>query len=113
MRLCREVDENPSISHKRPWLDQLALPLAIHRLGWTFTCLSEQWNYPAHLRTMPHDMRTSPFVVHYHHAEVIAHAPSLLSHVQMLAGTYSALGAVLRTFPHWTHLLAPAPLDSP
>jgi hypothetical protein len=44
---CRRIDSNPSIPNKRPWLDQIALPVAVSYLGIDYTYLNEQFNYPS------------------------------------------------------------------
>lgn len=49
---ARAIEKQTEITNKRPWLDQIALPIAAVRLGVGFHCLTEHFNFPAHLKPL-------------------------------------------------------------
>lgn len=103
--LARELDADPAVPDKRPWLDQIALPLAVAKLGLETDCLDERYNFPAHLR--PLDAQCLPFLCHYHTPRVLRGEPAAHALVLELAGRHPALAAALQARPEWAALLAP------
>lgn len=103
---CCVIDANPAIDNKRPWLDQLGLPVAITQLGLDARGLDERFNFPAHLRPLPEDL---PFVVHYHAPEVIGREPALKSLVAALR-TPELDDALQRQGGAWAELTRPPSL---
>lgn len=61
------------IGERYPWLDQIALPLAMARQD-SWRGLDESWNFPAHLRALG---TASVNICHYHHPGVILREPRL------------------------------------
>ncbi|WP_460273687.1 hypothetical protein [Celeribacter sp. ULVN23_4] len=59
-----EIDHHLDIPNKRPWLDQIALPVAIARSGEGFECLPERYNFSLNRRDFPLQEPTS--LIHYH-----------------------------------------------
>nr|WP_319251261.1 hypothetical protein [uncultured Celeribacter sp.] len=59
-----EIDHHLDIPNKRPWLDQIALPLAMARSGEGFEVLPERYNFSLYRRKMPLDAPTA--LIHYH-----------------------------------------------
>jgi hypothetical protein len=53
------IDRDPDIQNKRPWLDQIALPIAVTRLGLPHHFLDETFNHPG-------DASVLPQFCHYH-----------------------------------------------
>ena len=100
---CKRIDADIEILNKRPWLDQIALPVAVQKLGLAYNCLDESYNYPAHLK--PIDAKRLPCFCHYHFPEVIRREPLLNALVQELAGQYSAIGQIMAAHPQWAVLL--------
>src|SRR5262249_26284584 len=69
-RICREIDADPRIGNKRPWLDQIALPVAARALGLSYALLDDRFNYPVHLgRIAPCSL---PYFAHYHRPRFVA-----------------------------------------
>jgi len=68
MRLAIEVDRLP-LKIPRPWLDQLALPIVVARLGLEVSFLNEQLNYPLNLRLVTGE---DTVLCHYHDFETLA-----------------------------------------
>jgi hypothetical protein len=58
------IDHCDAFENKRPWLDQIALPVAIARSGLDWEVLPEKLNYSLFRRKMPLAHETT--VVHYH-----------------------------------------------
>ncbi len=104
---CRIIDADTSISHKRPWLDQIALPVVITRLNLTHYCLDERFNYPAHLKPLS----KNTFFCHYHYPVVIRREPVLNKLVNQLVDRYPALKTLLETDAQWATLLRPPVLQ--
>ncbi|OQW94159.1 MAG: hypothetical protein BWK79_07330 [Beggiatoa sp. IS2] len=106
---CQLIDAEPSIPNKRPWLDQIALPIAVARLNLSYRCLDERHNYPLHLKPLP---TTLPYFCHYHWPTVIRREPILNQLVKKLVYDYPPLRSLLLTTPEWANLLEPYHLHS-
>lgn len=81
------IDADPEINNKRPWLDQIALPVAAHSLKIQVDCLDEGFNYPAHLKLLDPDR--PPYFCHYHNADIILREPALRSLITALKTQFS------------------------
>lgn len=44
LETSRQIDRNEQVSGRRPWLDQIALPIAMVRAGLSMHLLSKDWN---------------------------------------------------------------------
>lgn len=84
---ARKIDHEVGVASKRPWLDQIALPVTLRRFGLAYRLIDEAANYSiSNGRALPDPF--SPKILHYHRArflrdwagsaEVIAHALALL-----------------------------------
>jgi len=100
---CKRIDADPEIPDKRPWLDQIALPVAVQKKGFACDCLDESYNYPAHLK--PLNIKRLPYFCHYHFPAVIRREPALNALVQALAAQYPAICQALEAQPEWAVLL--------
>jgi hypothetical protein len=98
---CRRIDAMADVNPRRPWLDQIALPLAAARLGLVTRSLGDSWNYPAHIKPLLGE----PALVHYHQPTVIAREPGLVAHVGRLLLHYPELTAVLQADAAWVPVL--------
>ena len=98
---CRRIDAMADVNPRRPWLDQIALPLAAARLGLVTRSLGDSWNYPAHIRPLLGE----PALVHYHQPAVVAREPGLVTHVGQLLLRYPQLTAVLQADAAWVSVL--------
>lgn len=86
------LDEDLSFEVKRPWLDQLAIPLVLKKHDVMVINLDESYNYPGHLKDLP---KTLPEIIHYHQPNIIAQDQRLIKFVIKL----------LNKFPGLTHHL--------
>ncbi len=105
---CQKIDAEPSITNKRPWLEQIALPVAMAQLNLAHQCLDERFNYPAHLKPLPQSL---PVLCHYHWPPIIRREPRLNQLVVELAEAYPLLKAMLLDSPEWAQLLKPYTLQ--
>jgi hypothetical protein len=101
---CRRIDAEVSITNKYPWLDQLALPVAIARLNLTVNVLDDRFNYPVHVAALPKEL---PFFCHYHESSWIRGEPRLNQLVSELANTYPTVKKRLLSSPRWAYFLEP------
>jgi hypothetical protein len=64
------------IAKKRPWLDQITLPLTLYREGFDWTVLPDAYNYSISGRSNERQILKSR-MVHYHRAVYLAQVPKL------------------------------------
>ncbi|MED5610383.1 sulfotransferase [Pseudomonas sp. JH-2] len=95
LRVAKRLVEEPGLEHKWPWLDQLALPLALVQLQKRIRSLDERYNFPLHLKPLGKSGR-GPFFCHYHDLPVLAREPELLGDMQGLQQRFPELAEVLR-----------------
>jgi hypothetical protein len=104
LECCRRIDAMWGLPLKRPHLDQLALPVALRKLGLRYTCLQERHNYPVHLK--PIDPAAPPLLAHYHDARVLRREPLLVNMVRELSEEHPLLAARLAADPEYAPILA-------
>ena len=92
---ARRIDEDQRIRNKRPWLDQVALPVAFAELDWTVEPLGDAFNYPCHLTRIG---TFGPYFAHYHYPHVIAGEPKLAFRCADLLRRYPPLAGSLSRF---------------
>jgi hypothetical protein len=105
LECSKRIDRMWRLPLKRPHLDQLALPVAVRKLGLRYTCLPESYNYPVHLK--PIDPFAPPTIAHYHDATILRREPGLVALVRELCEEYPALEARLREDPEYAPMLHP------
>lgn len=66
LKVARELFNDSQVTNKFPWLDQIAIPIVINRLKLNLHLLSEDYNYPFHLRR---SLRSGIIFCHYHSLE--------------------------------------------
>lgn len=102
-RIARIIDRAEHIGDKYPWLDQVALPVAIERLGLSLQCLGECFNYPLHLKPLPQG--TLPFLCHYHWPGIIRREPRLGEVVRDLLHSHPGIAEVAARDTKWKEVL--------
>lgn len=100
---ARRIDANERVSNKRPWLDQIAIPVAFARLGWKVNELSTNFNYPCHLTPLDD---SPPYFAHYHWPSVILNSQPLLFRTKTLVNRHPLLRAILERDEDWSAVLA-------
>ena len=103
LEACRRIDAKWGIRLKRPHLDQIALPVAVHKLGLPYACLDEDYNFPAHLK--PIDPSRPPAFAHYHSPHVLRREPMLVELARELCDEHPVLAERLRADPEYAPLL--------
>jgi hypothetical protein len=84
-KISRNLDSDTQFYGKRPWLDQLALPLTIKKLKLSLICLNEIHNFPANIKLVEN---TNIQLTHYHRPELIARSPHLISIIKKISGAF-------------------------
>jgi len=70
-----DFDHRCAIAHKRPWLDQITLPLTMARFGYTAHVLDESWNHALSHRGSAIADTPDVHVLHYHRCMFLEAAP--------------------------------------
>lgn len=109
LTIAKQIDECETIQHKRPWLDQIALPVAARSMGYDFEVLSEDFNFPAHLRRL--ETHKMPKMCHYHSPEVIMQEPVLCKLVSNICHSFPLIKTLLRQYETWHAILLRADLE--
>lgn len=73
MQVAQEIDAAPEIPKKRPYLDQMSMPLAIRRAGLAWNILPDEqhWILGGRSRGEPLPADREIFTVHYRNLEVL------------------------------------------
>lgn len=98
---CLEIDAMHDVNPRRPWLDQIGLPLAAARLELPTRSLGETWNYPAHVKPV----QGAPCIVHYHVPAAVAREPALTAKVGQLLSRYPQVAMVVDADAAWQPVL--------
>lgn len=64
-----EFDWKAPIGGKRPWLDQITLPLTLKRFGFGYHVLGDVWNFS--ISNRPVEPEAEPRIAHYHRARFL------------------------------------------
>lgn len=104
---AQAIADLPLLREQRHWLDQVALPIAVHRRGLAYAALDERFNFPAHLKPLPESL---PFLCHYHWPRIVRREPALLGLVREIAGERPRIAATLRRHGAWAALVDTNPV---
>lgn len=105
---CRRIDAAELPMSRRPWLDQIALPVTVRRLGLPWAVLPELFNFPVH-RKSP-DASQPPVFCHYHSPEVLRREPMLVDLAAELMQEHAELASLAAHDEQWRPILRrPAP----
>jgi hypothetical protein len=69
-----DFDHTCAIAQKRPWLDQITLPLTLARFGFETKVLSESYNYSLSHRG-DYSQTPAAHILHYHRSRFLEQAP--------------------------------------
>ncbi len=90
---------------KGPFLDQVALPVAIARAGLDVKLLGSEDDSPAHLVPLP--LRSGPRLVHYHCPEIIRREKALDDELRACLNEQPVPRTLVGDDPAWRRLLQP------
>jgi len=99
---AKQIDRFEQIKNKRPWLDQIALPVTVKRLGWKSNQLNDDFNYPCHLQKL---VNSTPYFAHYHWPDVILESPVLFQHIKQLINRHPMLYRLMEKYNEWHGLV--------
>ncbi|MCY1213841.1 Sulfotransferase family protein [compost metagenome] len=94
LAIAQSIDGDEAVSHKMPWLDQLALPVALQVMGYRVKALDERFNFPLHLKPLQSDP-SLPMLCHYHDFGSLLRESKLLEHLKALMKSFQDLRDVL------------------
>lgn len=83
-----EFDFNAKIGGKRPWLDQITLPLTMKRFGYEYLVMSDQFNFSTKNRTFNNE---TPTLIHYHRDTNFVNWPDGRRSIEVLHSRLSSL----------------------
>lgn len=73
---AREIDFNCPVALKRPWLDQISLPVTLKRFGLEYNICPDEFNYAISARAYIPEFK--PYFMHYHDFKWLSSWPSAL-----------------------------------
>ena len=103
LSIAKKVDDNEQITNKRPWLDQITLPVSAVSLDYPFELTSEAFNYPAHLKSLPDN--NDVVLCHYHSPDVIFEEGRLSQLVGELCDQHCELKSAIEANANWASIL--------
>ena len=99
------IDRSPDVPNKRPWLDQIALPVAVTRLGLPHHFLGETFNCPGDARLLSPE--GVPQFCHYHALLALKRLPVLNRLFRELVDQHPALREAVQRDRLWKDALSP------
>ncbi|MEE2888223.1 MAG: sulfotransferase [Planctomycetota bacterium] len=96
---CLAIDAEPKVEPKRPWLDQIGLPVAVHKLGLDIGLLTERHNFPGHLRAI--DDADPPVFCHYHTPKLLLKSQHAISVIKQLGAEHPFIWDLMRAQEMW------------
>ncbi|MBT0585055.1 sulfotransferase family protein [Alteromonas oceanisediminis] len=106
-----QIDQCDIIQYKRPWLDQIALPVAATSLGYSFEILTEEFNFPAHLKRL--NQNYLPTLCHYHSPDIISQEPVLSRLVANLCEMHPFLLTLIQKYQFWKSVIKRSEVEKP
>jgi hypothetical protein len=103
---ARAIDAQLRAHEQRHWLDQVALPIAVHKRGLRYAALDERFNFPAHLKPLGD---AAPFLCHYHWPRIVRRELQLHALVCELAREHAPIARTMAGHAAWAALLAAPP----
>lgn len=98
-QIAKAIDKDKSLSNKRPWLDQLALPLAIKKSGLETILLTEKHNFPANIKAVNTDLKME--ITHYHRPSILANSQFAIETIIKIMDKFPWLLDVFKKDKDW------------
>lgn len=96
---CVAIEAEDKVQPKRPWLDQIGLPVAAYKLGLEISQLTEKYNFPAHLRAIDND--DPPVFCHYHTPKLLLKSRHAVSVLERLGAEHPIIWELMRDQEMW------------
>jgi hypothetical protein len=103
LECAQVIDRHPAIPDKRPWLDQIALPVAVTRLGVPHHFLDQTFNCPGSAKSLSADTH----FCHYHRLLPLKRLPILNQLLRELVEHHPALEQRVMSDRLWRDTLSP------
>lgn len=103
LECCARIMGNPSVPEVGRWADQIALAVAVEKLGLPYDCLDDRYNFPLRLR--PLEEESLPYFCHYGNVRSATREPAVVEAVRALVSERPALGEALRGRDEWAPVL--------
>lgn len=97
--IAKKIDTDKTLTEKRPWLDQLALPLAIKKSRLDTMLLSEQHNFPANIKSIHSNSNVD--ILHYHRPEILCKSQFAIETVIKIVAKFPWLLDVFKNDEDW------------
>ncbi len=96
---AKSIDQESKLKGKRPWLDQLSLPIAIKKAGLNTNHLSELYNFPANIKPISRGNELK--LTHYHRPDVVARNPVLIDILNQVSADFPCVMDTLKNDVEW------------
>ena len=103
IKCCKKIDSAEHITDKRPWLDQIALPIAVKKMNLTYKVLGTNFNYP-HLLPIVAEI---PFFHHFPRPAYILNEEIVHNFIKHLIEKYPLLKENCELLPDLKPLIIP------
>ncbi len=84
LKLASDFDKRCPVSSKRPWLDQITLPLTLYKHGIRWKALTDHYNYSLSNRDKIRRREMASKVIHYHSFKYMEGRPYLADQIGWL-----------------------------
>jgi hypothetical protein len=99
LECCAQIMGNPSVPEVGRWADQIALAVAVEKLGLPYDCLDDRYNFPLRLR--PLEEESLPYFCHYGNFRSATREPVVVEAVRSLVAERPALAEALQGRDEW------------
>jgi len=99
------IDQDESVPKRRPWVDQISMPIAIARTGWSYKILSNAWNLSLSrhssepIEEIAKIDAEEPYILHYHRFRFLEGT--------RYTGYFDSLVAEFTTFSSFNEMMRP------
>ena len=104
IKYSEKIDALEGVGFKRPYLDQIAFPLAARAVGVDCYVLDNKYNFPPRLRAS--DEAKSAILYHYNNPRVASNAPRVVAIIKALANKLPVLKKKMLAKVAWAELLS-------
>ncbi|WP_108482420.1 hypothetical protein [Oceaniglobus ichthyenteri] len=92
------IDRDVAVGGKRPWVDQISLPISLKRMGLAYNALPDVWNFSISDRALEPEAR--PRLIHYHSFRFGPVWPQFTAELDHMVATFGP-DLMARLTPHY------------
>ena len=104
-QICKQIDADPEITNKRPWLDQIGLMVTLTKMGVDYDCLTDDYNYPLHMKSIRGE--SLPYFCHYHDPATIRREPKINQLFFEIVDEHPSIKKILTANDKWAPFIRP------